>query len=653
MIMNRPGLFTAAALVLGAILLVAVNLLSATLFTSSRIDLTEHRLYTLSEGTRNVLRSLEEPVTLRLFLSRDLATRLPGISTYASRVEDLLREFDRIADENLTLELIDPLPFSEEEDLALAYGLEGIPLDTAEGLFYFGLVASGPTGEQEVIPFLSMAREQYLEYDLARLVHQVAEPDPPVVGLLSALPIHGMVPGGAGLMGGMSQPSSRPWIILDQIEQFFTVRQLPLDSQRIPDDIDVLMLVDPDSMEPEVLYAVDQYMLSGGRAVVFVDGYREGAQTGLPGIAPGDQTFAPILRQWGLQLRPDAVAADINLASRVRTLVNERNVIIDYPVWLNLLPQLYDDSDIVTSELGDVVMASPGVLDVLGDNDLEITPLISTTDSATTVDPARLGPGSDLTALVRDYQGGGEALMLVARVSGNFASAFPNRPPTTGAADDPASESRNINGDPAAATTDDSSDDKTAHLSQSTASGSVIVFSDTDMLRDEFWVTTQQLLGSEILIPTSANNTLVINALENLSGDDNLISIRSRAGHSRPFTLLDEVRREAELGALQKEQELLDELERTEQRLAQRQQQANADGMILGAEQALEVDRFREQLIRIRSELRAVRRNLREDIDAIESWVKFVNIALVPICVGIGGMAFAFYRMHGRRRRHA
>ncbi len=644
--MNKPRLVTTSGLALGIVLLVGINLISTTAVTSARVDLTENRLYTLSDGSRDLLGSLDEPVTMRFFLSREMLPRVPGISAYAQRVGELLEQFDRVGGENLRLEVVDPEPFSEQEDRAVASGLEGVPIGDGDALFYFGLVASGPTDTEEVIPFFSIAREHFLEYDLARLVYQVANPEPPVVGILSSQPINGDP--GASMMGQFA----RPWAMLGQVEQFFEVRHLQGEVSAIPDDVSVLMVVGPDKLPPVSLYAIDQYVLGGGRAVVFADAYAESDQSSMMvGLgASGGYAFDPLFEQWGLKLRPGAVAVDMNLAHRVRARANDRNVVVDYPVWLNLRPEFYDATDVVTANLGDTMMASAGVLDILEREGVTVTPLIHTTEAASVVDPARIGPGSDITELVRNYEPGNERLVLAARVSGRFETAYPDGPPVTG----------EDGGGEAAATDEPSKDEDDqgsqagTHLEESVEAADILVFADTDMLRDRFWVTTQNLLGTQLQVPTAANNSLVVNSLENLAGDKNLISIRSRGGHSRPFTLLEDVRRQAERQYLQKEQELLDELDRTEQRLTELHAQRTQDqGMILTPDQEAELERFREQKVRIRKELRDVRRNLREDIDSIHSWIKFVNIGLVPLFVGVGGALFAASRHARGKRRHA
>ncbi|MDX1378588.1 MAG: GldG family protein, partial [Anaerolineales bacterium] len=306
-------LMTIGGLALGVVLLLALNMASSTLLAGARLDLTENKLYTLSQGTRNIIGSLQEPVNLRLFLSRKQAIRLPGISSYAQRVEELLRQYERDSNEKIRLSVIDPEPFSEEEDRAVAYGLRGVSMDDGEGVLYFGLVGTSSTDDQEVIPFFSPTREELLEHDITKLVYQLADPKKRVIGLLSTLPIDSgpLVPG----QGGNS------WVVVDQLRQLFEVRSLETDIRSIPDDVDVLMIVHPRALGDQTLYAIDQFILSGGRAVVYVDPNPESERSAggmLGGAEPGASDLSTLFDQWGIELVKDKIAADIRFAERVR-----------------------------------------------------------------------------------------------------------------------------------------------------------------------------------------------------------------------------------------------------------------------------------------------------------------------------------------------
>ncbi len=643
----NPKLLSGTSLVLALLLLLGVNLLAANALPPLRVDLTEHKLYTLSEGTRNILAELDEPVTLRLFLSAEQVSQLPGIASYATRVRELLEEYQRVAGGNLTLAVIDPEPFSEAEDRAVGYGLRGIPLGDAESSFYFGLVVSGPTGEEEVIPFLSPESDRFLEYDVTKLIYQVSHPKLPVVGLISSLPLAGQ-PANPMMGGGGAQP----WVIYEQIQQLFEVRELGTDLEAIPQDIDLLMMAHPKELTPRTLYAIDQYVLGGGNAVVFVDPHAEAdlPAGGFP--APGGQSsdLKGLLTAWGLQYDPTKVVGDLQLAETVRFNLQQRPATIRYPVWMSLPTQLINGDDVVTSGLGSVVVATPGALQPVADSGLEVTPLLRTTESATEYDASRFTFMSDPNELLRDYQASGESRVLAARVRGKAKSAFPGGPP-------PAPEAPAESQEGAAETADQEATASTPAeppLTEAVDSINVLVFADSDLLEDRFWVQVQNLLGTRLAVPVAANGSLVINALDNLTGSNDLISVRNRGQFSRPFTRVDALRERAELQFRAKERELLTRLEETEQRLSELEAGRQTDGsLLLTSEQQQEIERFRQQKVQIRADLRRVRHELRRDIEGLETRVKLVDVVLVPLLIGVGGLLMALHQTRKRRRARA
>jgi len=644
-------LMTGAGIALAAALLVAVNALSDVLLRPARLDLTAHDLYTLSDGTRSVLAKLEEPVTLRLFLSEKLATRLPGISAYARRVRELLEEYRRVAGGPLRAEVIDPEPFSEEEDRALGYGLEGLPFGDGEFTFFFGLVASGPTGEEAVIPFFSPEREEFLEYDLTRLVHQVANPDQKVVGILSTLPIDGF-----DAMARMQGALPRPWVVLEQIRQAFAVRHLEPDLERVPAEVDVLMLVHPRGLAPRTRYAIDQHVLRGGRALVFVDPASEEQRPapGQPPDAGAASDTGGLLAAWGLALEPGKVVADLELATRVRFHRDGRAVVVDYPVWVQLGAAQLSADDVVTAKLGALSLASPGRLvvreEVLADTGVSVEPLAFSTDGAALLDADVVRQVTDPEAVLRAYAPAGERMLLAARVTGPVASAFPDGPPA-------AAEAAAAGADDADGAGEEGADgaggeaERPAHLAAASSPAHLIVVADADLLADRFWVREQSLLGSRLAIPTSGNGTFVVNALDNLAGSGDLISVRSRGHFTRPFERVERIREQAELAYRAKERELLERLEQTERRLSELEAGDPGEaGMLLTPEQEQAVERFRAERLRIRAELREVRRELRSNIERLEARLKFLNIGGMPLLVGAGGILLGLYRVRRRRR---
>ena len=621
----------AGGLLLALVLLFAVNALSGALFTSSRIDLTEARIYTLSAGTRATLANLVEPITLRFYYSRSQASQLPGVNTYAARVLGLLQEYRRMAHGKLTLESIDPEPFSEEEDRAVGYGLRGLPAGQGQDPIYLGLVGTSSVDDEEVIAWFSPLRERFLEYDLTRLVHSLANPERPVVGVLGTLPIF-------GLPSRFRTPDTAPvpWALVEQMRQLFDVRDLDPRSP-IGADVDVLMLVHPQGFDPSVLYRIDQFVLRGGKALVFVDPHAETQPSMmLGGTAEPDRRSdaGPLLAAWGLRLEEDTVAGDLSLAPAVQMEKGGRVVVFDYPVWMNVPPHLFDPDDVVTGDLGNVAFASAGVLRAAEDATTRVVPLIRTSDQARRYPQSALAALSDPEALLDDYTPEGERFTLVARVAGPAQSAFPEGPP------------------PAPEATEQEDEDASAHRGESDGDVNLIVVSDADLLADRFWVQVQNLLGTRIMVPTAANNALVINALDHLAGSGDLIDVRNRGTYLRPFTRINALRREAELRFREKEQALVERLEQTEERLlALEETRQGEDAFFLSEAQQGELVRFREERIGVRRELRDVRRELRRSIEALEAWIKFVNIGLMPILIGLLGLAAGIWQL--RRRRPA
>jgi len=654
-------MMTTTGVVLAVVLLFAVNILASRLLGPVRIDLTEHRLFTPSEGTRAILTGLDEPVTLRFYLSKRELERAPGIGGYADRVRALLEEYERIADGKLTLRVVDPEPFSDEEDRAVGFGLRGVPLGLDEGIFYFGLVGTNSVDDEEVIPFFTTEREQFLEYDVTKLVHNLSSPQQKVVGLLSSLPIEGSGPAMQAAMGAMAGP---PWTVVDQIRQLFELRSLHPSLDEIPDDIDVLMLVHPQTLPREALYAIDQYVLRGGRVVAFADPYSEAQQEAMAmagGMMPPTMSrrseIDELLSAWGVTLGDDVVA-DLALALKVRMEQSGRILTFDYPVWMNIAPSTFDQEDIVTGDLANLGFGTPGYLEPAEGATTTFTPLVTTTAGAAQFTTAQVAAvTTDPRDLLDDYAPQDRPYTVVARISGKVRTAFPDgRPKSEATRDEDTSETagEDVDGETAAegAEAEAAAGPKAAHRSESAEDAQIIVVADADMLADRFWVVVQEFLGNRIAIPSAANGTLVINALDNLTGSGDLISVRNRGTFTRPFTRVAALRQQAERTFRAKEQELIAELTQTEGRLVELEESNQGDdALVLTDAQREEFVRFRQERVRIGKELREVRRQLRADIEALEAWLKFANIGLVPILIGLVGLTAGLAQV--RRRRNA
>ena len=638
-------MMTMMGVVLAVVLLFAANMLASRLLGPARIDLTENRLFTLSEGTRNILASLEEPVTLRFYLSRRELERVPGIGGYADRVLALLNEYERLAGGKLKLHVIDPEQFTEEEDRAVGYGLRGVPLGLDEGIFYFGLAGANSVDDEEVIPFFVAEREQFLEYDVTKLVHNLSLPKQKVVGLLSTLPVQGQGPQMQAAMGGMGAP---PWMVVDQIAQLFELRPLPPEFDAVPEDIEVLMLVHPHGLSREALYAIDQYVLRGGRVVAFVDPYSEAQQEVMAMVGgmrqpmrAGRSEMDELLSAWGVTFGEDVVA-DLEFALKVRMEQGGRILTFDYPVWMNITPQTFDHEDIVTGDLANLGFGTPGYLEPVAGATTTFTPLVSTTPRAAQFTAEQVAAvTTDPRDLLDQYESNDRAYTVAARISGKAGTAFPDGPPPPGEPGGETSETLEAANDAASGA---------EHLAESVEDVQIIVVADADMLADRFWVVVQEFLGSRIAIPSAANGTLVINALDNLTGSGDLISVRNRGTFTRPFSRVVALRQQAERAFRAKEQELIAQLEETERRLVELEEsnQGN-DALVLTDAQRDELVRFRQERVRIGKELREVRRQLRADIEALESWLKFANIGLVPILIGLTGLVAGLLQLRRRR----
>jgi len=625
-----------SSVVVAVVLFFAVNIFSDAGLTRWRFDLTENHLYTLTKGTRHILSGLKEPITLRFFLSREVATNVPAVASYSQRVEDLLREYQRESNGKINLEVIDPEPFSEEEDQAEKYGLKSISVKESSDPLYFGLVGTNSVDDKEVISFFSPSRQKLLEYDLTRLVYQLSETKSPVVGLVSSLPLKVPL--------SMTATQRRSWLIVDQIEKEFKVENIKTDGGSIPDDVDVLMIVHPKHLSDGMLYAIDQFVLSGGHALVFVDPYMEAEARGA-GMSQSESNLDRLFRKWGIQLVNGKVAADMQFAERVRYQHEGRQVIGAFPVWLNIQPSYLDSKDVVTANLGNIFLATPGVLKKLDDSKTEFTPLIQTSNQATMLDASLIEGADSPYSIIQAYKPGSRALTLAARISGPAQTAFPDGPPKPGS-DKGSSQSNEESGKAAR------SPAKTAVQVKSANDINVIVVADADMLHEQFWAQRQNLFGNQIIVPSASNADFVINSLENLTGSNDLISVRSRGEFSRPFTKVEQIRQRAELKYRQKEEELRNQLKQTEKSLLALQQGKRNEGneLMLTEKQQKEIEKFRNEKVRIREELRNVQHQLRKDIDLLEGWLKFVNIGLLPLLIAIGATLVSIERSRRRRR---
>jgi len=643
----KRSLLSSSNLLIALALLLLANIFAALLFSNTRIDLTENQAYTLTEGSRTILGELEKPVTLRFYYSKVL-NELPGLNSYGQQVEELLREYSAAANGQLQLEIIHPEPFSDDEDEAVANGLKAVPLQDGE-IAYFGLVGSSEGQPLAVIPFFQPNNASFLEYELTRMIYQLTGPDRVVVGLWSGLPLKG----GGRANPFTNQPPPAPWAIYDQMQQLFEVRNIDYTATEIAADVDVLMLVHPKYLDDASLYAIDQFVLRGGRLLAFLDPFATtdviprdpfGGNEAPPPKDPSD--LGPLLQQWGVEFVADKAVADRQLAQRVSTGGGGS---ADYVIWLRLLPEQFASDDILTSQMGQLNLATAGALNPLPGAQTTLTPLMVSSDSVQLLETNLLQTNPAPDQLLASYEANAGQQILAARISGPATTAFPNGRPIRKEKDEAAAEPAEAAEAAPLVLRGDSEEDP-AFVAESQQPINIILIADSDLLHSQFWVQVQNFFGDRVAFPYADNGKLVLNALEHLGGSDELTRVRSRGDFARPFDVVNQLRTEAETRFLETEQELQAQLQQTEAKLLElSQQQGVQKGSLLSPEQATEVERFREEKVRLRKQLRNVQRDLRAGIDRLEAQVKFVNIALVPLLIVVAALGLALLRRRRNR----
>jgi ABC-type uncharacterized transport system involved in gliding motility auxiliary subunit len=631
-----------ATLILAAVLFMAVNVAATAFLTSSRIDLTEQHLYTLSDGTKKIIKDLKEPVTLTLYFSAKTSAAYPYLKSYGQRIRDLLSEYASLSDGKIKFTVVDPEPFTPAEDAVVAAGLKAVQTPGGEQL-YLGLIGANGAKAEQVIPFFARERENFLEYDLSKLIDQLANPKRPVVGLLTSLPMQ-FGPGGAL---AAVQGQSKPYAIFQQLQQSFTVRQMTGPFKSIAPDVDLLIIAHPVPLGDQELYAIDQFVLRGGRALVFVDPYLEASATsagGEEGQIPASSSLDKLFAAWGIHMEAGKVVADRGLAQKVGVIgANGARETKDYLPWLAVGKASLNASDLVTADLTVLNLASAGVLTHDPKSITSFTPLISSSKDAEVMDAATLMLVADPDLLMRQFKPSGQSYVMAARLTGPAKSAFTAPPPP--AATQPPALAQPGTPQPAAAAPEQ------PYQAQSKAGINVIVVADADMLEDRFWVQDQDYFGQAAQTPIADNGAFVLDAADNLSGSGNLISLRSRGVSNRPFTVVDNIRKRAESNFLIEEKRLEEKLEGTEKQMkALEAASSGPQAGKLNAAQSQALESFRQDIIKTRQEIRDVQHRMRRDIETLGRWLKFINIGLIPLLIIVTALGLAYLR-HRRRSR--
>lgn len=653
--MKKKLLFSPLGLTAIAITLL-FGVLVISLIPSLRIDLTEDRLYSLSEGTLSILSSLNEPIELMFFYSDSATEDVPQLRTYGNRVQELLREIVIASEGNLSLRLIDPEPFSEEEDLATQYGVRAVPVTQGGEGVYFGLVAAkggadvpGPLRATETMPLIRPDQEEFLEYEFMKIITQVSNPERTVIGLVTQLDIDG----GFDPMTGQG---TQQWMIMDLVRQLYDVRRIDVSSDSIEEDVDILMIVHPQGLSDRFLYAIDQHILRGGDALLFLDPNADSMVGRSPQgnlIPAGMSSELPgLLDAWGLEFDNSKVLTDNELALRVMMGQGQRAV--PHLGMLGVQGNFLTQGDIITNRLETINLSSAGAISQSNEGGLSFEPLITSSSDAMLMDRSFVESVTDPNVLFDEFESENRSFVIAARLSGLIETAFPEGQPAILVTEE---ESNSDDADEEVSVAEETSSEvdvvneesEIAHLSTSLEPTNIVVFADSDLLTDRLWVQVTQFFGQRIPQPFANNGDLVINAMDNLSGGADLSSIRSRGRYSRPFTKVLALQREADDRLRQEESELSARVAETESALAalNTDEEGNPIGEITPEIQT-EIDRFNGELIETRRRLREVRFQLTEDIEQLGSNLKAVNTALVPILLTLFFLGRYYFR--SRRR---
>ena len=623
------GVIAVAAIVIG------INMFADARLANVQVDLTRGHLYTLSPGTRQILSGLKEPVTLRLFYSRQLGSAVPVYGTYADHVREMLQAYAALAKGRVKLEFYDPEPFSDTEDRALAYGLQGVPVDQGGAQVYFGLAGSNLEDDERTIAFFQPERERFLEYDLTKLVYELSNPKRPVIGVMSSLPLDGdprmmMMTRGQG-------PGGQPYASAMLLRQTNQVKTVATDAQMIDPDIQVLLVAEAQNLSDPTLYAIDQFVMRGGRLMVMVDPWSEAlAATPNPTGMPPTDTHSDLKKlfdAWGIAFDPTKVVGDLTGAWRVRS--EDRVQAVNYVAWFNIREGINHD-DPATADLDQVTVASSGFLAKAPNATIDFTPLLSSSarSGLLSVDQVKMPEPAKVLA---DFKPEGGPRVIAARVHGVLKSAFTEPPELAKDQKRP--------------------DNFPAFKAQTDGPANLVVVADSDILADRFWVRTADFFGQQTATPFADNGPFVANLIGTLAGGDALIGLRSRGDTNHPFVLVNEMQSEAEARFRQTEQGLQKHLEDVQKQLQTLRQgsggaadKAPAEAVIT-PEQRAAIDAARKDIVDTRQQLRAVQLELNHDISRLETWLRVLDIVLVPAVLTV--VAISLGLLQRRRRARA
>jgi ABC-type uncharacterized transport system involved in gliding motility auxiliary subunit len=625
-------LYSTIGVIVMAAILVALNVLTGSV--PKRVDLTKEKAYTLSEGTRAILGKLDGPVKIRFYSTQtDTATPYSVLlKSYSKKVEDLLAEYKQAAKGKIVIERFDPQPDSDAEDSARLDGVEEQALPSGEKI-YLGLAVSMGLDSKQAIPFLSPDRERQLEYDLSRAISRVIAPEKPVIGVMSPLPVFGQQSN--PMMQQMGQRGQPAWAMIGELKKDFTLRNVPMTSDQIEDEIKVLVVIHPKDISDQTQFAIDQFILRGGKMIAFLDGQslidsRAQSQNPMMGAMPGGgSSLDKLIKAWGLQFDTSKVVADRTFKMQVG---GQGDTTQDRPAWLMLTPEGINTDDIATAELDNIWFFSGGAFTGTPVAGLKETVLLKTTKDSQLVDGMMANFGAE--NILKEFKPSGTEYALAVRLTGKFKTAFPGGKPEE-KQEESAAEKK----------PEDKTEKADTSLKESKQDSAVILVGDADMFADEFSIRRANTPFGQIVTPMNANLNFAQNAIEQMSGDNNLIAVRSRALLNRPFTRVKAMQAEAESRYMAEIKKLQESRDQTVNRLNELQQQKRENQRyIMSPEQQAEIENLRKSEGEIGRKLRQVEKDLRREVVGLQRTIQWYNILTIPIAVGFVGIVLAIYK---------
>ncbi|MEI7729001.1 MAG: Gldg family protein [Verrucomicrobiota bacterium] len=614
-------LYSTVGVAIMLLIVVAINFMVG--LWRFRMDLTEEKAYTLSAGTKAILGKLDGPVKVRFYCTQNDNNMPVPLRNYAQRIDDVLAEYKKLSGGKLQVEKLDPQPDTDAEDFANMDGVEGKSLSMGGEAIYLG-VSIAYLDEKVALPFLTPERDKYLEYDLSRAISRVMNPQRPTIGIISGAPIFGTPMNPMMMQMGQQPQQQPPWMFISELERDFTVKQLNSDLDSLDNDIKVLLLIHPKNLSDKTLFAIDQYIMRGGKLVCFLDPFcaMEGRSDPMRGQQSSGSNLEKLLKTWGMEFDSSKVLVDMGLR-------NPRF----HPRVAHLLPafdaQHLKQDEIITSQIDNVVMAFAGAFTGTPVEGLKQDVLMKSSPNSQLVDRFMAEMSGEQVA--KDFKSSGKEYNVAVRLSGKFKTAFPDGKPEDKPEGDKKDEKK------PEAKKDDS-------LKVCKADNQVILFGDVDMLHEQFYAEQGNFFGQRVMIPNAGNLSLLQNTVELYSGDSNLVNARSRATKARYFTLI----RDMQAKAAERFQTELAKLETDKNELRRKisELQAKPDAkqrFVLPPEAKAEIEKYRKSEVETSKRLKQVRKELRSEEEAMSNKLKWVNIAGMPALVTIFGLGLAVY----------